>query len=230
MILNVLLRPPVGGRAQFDAGCRGAAHLGCQGQSQGRGAGAQVKHLPTAAGAAAQKVNAPLSQQLSFGAGNENTGADSQVEVPERRLSGDVLKRHTFAPASQRILKAVYYIGGNSGIGQERQGQILDVTPPGPCKKKASLRIGGFYVRAVQPSGCRRQNLADTKRISRQSADPLEPLSTFSSAQGFDNLVQSPVKDLVEVVCLVPGAMIDNPVFREVVGADALGTVHRANL
>ena len=79
--------------------------------------------------------------------------------MPKRRLSGDVLKWNPFAPASQRILKAVYYIGGNSGIGQERQGQFPDVTPPGPCKKKASLRIGGFYVRAVQPSGCRRQNL-----------------------------------------------------------------------
>ena len=42
--------------------------------------------------------------------------------------------------------------------------------------------------------------------------------------------LQVAVQHLVEVVRLVIRAMIDDAVFREVVGANALGTVQRADL
>ena len=41
---------------------------------------------------------------------------------------------------------------------------------------------------------------------------------------------ERPVHHLIKVVGLVPGAVIGDAVFREILGADALRTVHRTNL
>lgn len=142
--------------------------------------------------------------------------------MPESRPAGDVLNRNPLGTPGKALFKALCNIVGHSGIRKERQREALNVEPPSPRQQEARLRIGGFDFRLAQPCASGGQRLPSADRLSRQSADPFEPFSPLSSTQRFDDLIQSAVKHLVEVVGLIPGPVIDNPVFREVVGADAL--------
>ena len=65
---------------------------------------------------------------------------------------------------------------------------------------------------------------------SRSVTDRLEPGGHVGLDAGLDHRLEGSVEDLVQVVGLVPGAVVGDPVLRVVVGPDPLGPVHRPYL
>ena len=166
---------------------------------------------------------------LGLGPRDEHTGPDRELQVAERRPTGQMLQRDAGAPRERPGRRNL--AGGWVEDGQA--GQAASV--PEQVRGEQLLGVGSGLVTPASDSrpgrGARRPP-ASTGAIGARPPDGAPARQGLGGrgvgARTID--VELAVEHLVEVVGLEPDAVVGDPVLRVVVGADPLAAVDRADL